>query len=304
MLLFDDERIEVPKAWINKFKQKYGTKDAKKAKVNYKMDKRFDYFDKVNNKIRRSNSQAIESFYSHDRQDANGILRYALHKIPGKKDEAISYKPDTLSFESNSYLYEEEEYASLELYYFLDNHPKNRANNPGNPVFYLEDIEGENKVIAVGKKDKLKAYNMIWHEDESLELDELKEIGMALGLSGVKAMGEDQVKNRLDNFISTPTQQDRNPAKTFISAHGGAKTAVLSIIQEAIEEDIIIFNLGKRAWSYSGNHEKAKELICSLRPGMKQHDGLADFLLKNHNGGETLTYIELMLKEIKKGEPA
>lgn len=300
MLLFNDEKFEVPKQWKADFKKKHGSLT---KKLDYRMDKRFDYYDKVNQKVRRTNSQSIEAFFVYTHNDEQGVLRYALHKIPGKKDEAAFYKPEMLSFESNSFLFEEDKYVSLELYYFLDKNPRNRANNPDNPIFYLEDIPAENKTVATGKRDKVKAYNMIWDEDNGLSIDELIDIGMALGFAGVKQMDEDGVRNRLDNFISTPTQADRNPSNTFIAAYGGATTAVKALIQEAIDADMLYFNLGKRTWSFSGSHEKADQSICNVKGGGKQVDELAEYFLKNERGGELLSYIEITLEEIKKSEP-
>lgn len=311
MLLFDDEKIEVPEEFIKQFNKL-------DQKAVFRMLKKFDSYDRLNDKTRRPNSLSIETFYSYPnpsakdpRKAVHGVIRYATHRLP-KVDDLPSYNPSMILFGGNSHVADAASHKGVDFFYFMINHPKMiregaklteyQGKASKNPIFYLENIEEENKAISVSNKDRLKALNLIWDDEKGLTLDELKDVGSALGFASVQDMKEEGVKNRLDHFVNNPTKDERNPATKFIASISGETTIVLALIQECIDEDLITYNFGKKDWLFHTKHARAGETICHVKPNAKTRDYLANYFIKKDS--EVMADLEFTLTEIKKGVEA
>ena len=193
----------------------------------------------------------------------------------------------------------------LDLIYYLSIHPRNaqgRYRESGKKAwFYLEDLAAEASMKAKKKKLLNKVDTLLWGESKGLSEDKLRDVAKSFEISRADTLTMDEIRVSLEPIAKLDPD-------LFLERAGSKKDlSVLSLINDCVEYGIIASKKvrNSNSWYLLTDTGLKDEKICPIRPGEKDTDRLASYLVE-FDETNTKGYLATKLEEVKlmKGQEA
>lgn len=251
----------------------------------------FAKWDPADMRVRKPNSFQLEPNYTlFDTESGQSTeVRYARSAPQRKTENGVTFEnwnPSYLEFPQSGRMIVEAN--DPELNFFWANHPANEA-NPGRnqdrqSIFFPEDLAEKAKQKIAKAKQKHNAITLVLSEREGLDEKGLRMVAATYPDLVQQAGDKNFTVDQLRDALTFKADQDPD---LFIRAARSPKTKMNHLVNAAIKEKMLKYNLSKKSW-FKIEEEQEKELILAVEPGKDAIETLLDFLLtkdKNNYAG-------------------
>lgn len=244
-------------------------------------------YDKANKKDVFPASHFIP--YSGQYSDKTGTndYRYASTIRRGKGGETL--------FEPTGYFLKDKLTLSdpnrdMELLYFLyfySEYCENGKNfKGGKGLCIIEDVKGESKTVFDDRQLQIKTQTLLFDSDNMLPDEKVADIARSFFMANVGDKDPYTLRLELESVI----KNTKDGFKEFVEMADvkSDMVEIKSIIQQAIDENLIGFNPAVNSWCFIAENKQFSSRICPAEAGKNKNESLYEYLTRNSELIETL----------------